>query len=313
MVNLGCFVLWRTVYIPSKLPTLPPSTATVIRVTRKRADSVHTESACFITQFSRKFCHHHDGGDDLKRQKQRDSDGEFGMLRLVAHCVHTQQTAHASAQRRNGHQGRFRNAPEFFLCLVLVRKHKHKTGRIDCNEVKKEKIFHTDFLSGGIFVKKLWILLALASLLCGCAAEETLETVSDDIIQPVMAQPGEISVRLPDNAVAPVLESDSEQVYLSEDYEIIVETVSGGDLSATIQRISGYTPDNLTVMETAQDGAKRYDFVWASAGENGDQLGRAVILDDGNYHYCLSVLRDADTTEKSQIVWRDVFDSFKLI
>lgn len=113
--------------------------------------------------------------------------------------------------------------------------------------------------------------------------------------------------------MAPVLESDSEQVYLSEDYEIIVETVSGGDLSATIQRISGYTPDNLTVMETAQDGAKRYDFVWASAGENGDQLGRAVILDDGNYHYCLSVLRDADTTEKSQIVWRDVFDSFKLV
>ena len=146
-------------------------------------------------------------------------------------------------------------------------------------------------------MKKLWILLALASLLCGCTSEETLETISDDIVQPVMAQP----------------ESDSEQVYLSEDYEIIVETVSGGDLSATIQRISGYTPDNLTVMETAQDGAKRYDFVWASAGENGDQLGRAVILDDGNYHYCLSVLRDADTTEKSQIVWRDVFDSFKLV
>ena len=152
-------------------------------------------------------------------------------------------------------------------------------------------------------MKKLWILLALASLLCGCTSEETLETISDDIVQPVMAQPGEISVRLPDNAVAPVLESDSEQVYLSEDYEIIVETVSGGDLSATIQRISGYTPDNLTVMETAQDGAKRYDFVWASAG----------VLDDGNYHYCLSVLRDADTTEKSQIVWRDVFDSFKLV
>ena len=149
-------------------------------------------------------------------------------------------------------------------------------------------------------MKKLWILLALTLLLCGCAAEETLETVSDDIIQPVMAQPGEISVRLPDNAVAPVLESDSEQVYLSEDYEIIVETVGGGDLSATIQRISGYTPDNLTVMETAQDGAKRYDFVWASAG-------------DGNYHYCLSVLRDADTTEKSQIVWRDVFDSFCIV
>ena len=162
-------------------------------------------------------------------------------------------------------------------------------------------------------MKKVWILLALAAILCGCASEETLETVSDDIVQPAMAQPGEVSVRLPDNAVAPVLESDSEQVYLSEDYEIVVETVSGGDLSATVQRISGYRADNLTVMETAQDGVKRYDFVWASAGENGDRLGRAVILDDGNYHYCLSVLRDADSEKTSQIVWRDVFDSFRLI
>ena len=114
-----------------------------------------------------------------------------------------------------------------------------------------------------------------------------------------MAQPGEISVRLPDNAVAPVLESDSEQVYLSEDYEIIVETVGGGDLSATRQQISGYTPDNLTVMETAQDGAKRYDFVWASAGENGDQLGRAVILDDGNYRITVCPFSGTRTPRKS--------------
>lgn len=162
-------------------------------------------------------------------------------------------------------------------------------------------------------MRKVWILLILSVLLCGCAAEETLETVADDMVQPVMAQPAQVTVRLPDNAVAPVLESDSEQVYLSEDYEIVIETVSGGDLSATIQKVSGYTPDNLTVMETEQDGAKRYDFVWASAGENGDMLGRAVILDDGNYHYCLSVLWDADTTETSQIVWRDVFDSFQLV
>ena len=101
-------------------------------------------------------------------------------------------------------------------------------------------------------MKKVWILLILPALLSGCAAEETLETIADDIAQPVMAQPAQISVDLPDNAVAPVLESDAEQVYLSEEYEIIIETVSAGDLSATVQRISGYTPDNLTVMETEQ-------------------------------------------------------------
>lgn len=151
-----------------------------------------------------------------------------------------------------------------------------------------------------------------ALLLSGCAAEETFETVADDWVAPVMAQPREISVRLPDNAVAPVLESDSEQVYLSEDYEIVIETLSSGDLNATVQSISGYGKDQLTVMETQWDGVSRYEFVWVSAGERGDRLGRAVILDDGDYHYCMSVLRDADATEMSQVVWSDVFNSFAL-
>ena len=66
-------------------------------------------------------------------------------------------------------------------------------------------------------------------------------------------------------------------------------------------------------MQTQRDGVDRYEFVWVSAGEKGERLGRAVILDDGNYHYCMSVLRDADSTEKTQIVWRDVFASFTLV
>lgn len=162
-------------------------------------------------------------------------------------------------------------------------------------------------------MKKLCFLIPLALMLCGCAAEETFETISDELVMPVMAQPRQITVRLPDNAVAPVLESDSEQVYMSQDYEIIIETLSSGDLNATIQGLSGYGKEQLTVMETQQDSVTRYDFVWVSAGEAGDRLGRAVILDDGSYHYCMSVLRDAETVEKSQIVWSDVFNSFALI
>lgn len=155
------------------------------------------------------------------------------------------------------------------------------------------------------------LLMIMALLLCGCGARETLETISDEPVQPVMAQPREISVRLPDNAVAPVLESEAEQVYLSEAYELVIETVASGDLDATVRRISGYGRDQLTVMETQWDDVTRYEFVWAAAGENGERLGRAVILDDGDYHYCMSVLRDAEAV--SQVVWRDVFASFELI
>lgn len=155
------------------------------------------------------------------------------------------------------------------------------------------------------------LLILMTILLCGCRAQETFETIADDPVRTVMAQPREISVHLPDNAVAPVLEGETEQVYMSEDYEIVIETLSSGDLDATMRGICGYGRERLTVMETQWDDVTRYEFVWAAAGENGDRLGRAVILDDGEYHYCMSVLRDAEAV--SQVVWRDVFASFGLV
>ena len=155
--------------------------------------------------------------------------------------------------------------------------------------------------------------LLLALLLSGCGAKETLETVADDIpLQPVLAQPAQISVRLPDNAVSPVLESDTQQLYFCEDYEIAIETRSSGDLSGTITALTGFAPEQLTVMHTSPEGVDRYEFVWAAAGEDGDRLGRGVVLDDGSYHYCMSVLRDAENPKKSQVVWSDVFSSFAL-
>lgn len=162
-------------------------------------------------------------------------------------------------------------------------------------------------------MKKIWVILPLVLLLQGCGAEDTLETISDELVQSVMASPRQITVRLPDDTVAPVLESDQEQVYLCQDYEILVETMASGDLNETVRHLSGYEKEKLTLVQTEQEDVKRYEFVWVSAGEEGERLGRAVILDDGNYHYCLSVLRDADSTANSQIVWSDVFQSFGLV
>ena len=158
---------------------------------------------------------------------------------------------------------------------------------------------------------KRWLCcLLLVFLLCGCGAEETLETVADEWMVPAMAQPREISLRLPENLVMPVLEQEGRKLYLGEDYEIAVETLAAGDLNATVQTLGGYEKDQVTVLETQQGDVNRYDFVWATRGEEGNLLGRAVILDDGEYHYCLSVLR---TAGEAQIVWQDVFASFALI
>lgn len=160
---------------------------------------------------------------------------------------------------------------------------------------------------------KKWIAISAAMLLLtGCGAEETFETVSDELIQQVSAEVRQMVVTLPLEAASPAVESDSGQMYICGDYDIYQQTLEAGDLNATIQTISGYGKEDLTVMETMQDDCKRYDFVWVSAGEIGDRVGRATILDDGNYHYCLSVLGDADTSDQYRGIWQSMFDSFGL-
>lgn len=163
-------------------------------------------------------------------------------------------------------------------------------------------------------MKKQWIWILLPFLLAGCGTRDTFETVADEPAAEVaVADPARITVKLPEDAVAPVLQNESRQLYLCEDYEILLENRPGGDLAETIRYLSGYERDRLTVMHTTREGVQRYEFVWAAAGEEGTRLGRAVVLDDGRYHYCLSVLRDADPDAVSQILWEDVFSSFALV
>lgn len=161
-------------------------------------------------------------------------------------------------------------------------------------------------------MKQFITVLMIMLLLCGCGTEETLETVADEMVVPVMAQPRNIHVSLPGEAAIPTVEGSEGRIYVCEDYEIMIQTYPSGDLDATVREMSGHSGKELTVMATERDGAQRYDFVWASAGEGGDLLGRGVILDDGAYHYTMAVTRLADTTETSQISWNQVFDSFSL-
>lgn len=162
-------------------------------------------------------------------------------------------------------------------------------------------------------MRKCCVFVLAALLLAGCGSQETFETVSDELIQAVSAEIKEVMLTLPADAVSPAAETEHGELYLCGDYDIHRQTLEAGDLNATIQSISGYRREDLTVMETRQDGCRRYEFVWVSAGEVGDRVGRCTILDDGNYHYCLSVLGDAEAAERYQSIWQSMFDSFALI
>ncbi len=161
-------------------------------------------------------------------------------------------------------------------------------------------------------MKKCLLIILCCLILNGCAAEETFETVADEQAQPVMAPVREMTMELPSEAASPTVESDSGRIYLCDGYEISVQTFASGDLNQTIQTISGYTRQELTVMHRELDALDRYDFVWASAGETGDRVGRAAILDDGSYHYVLMVLGDAEIAHAKLPDWSYMFGSFRL-
>lgn len=161
-------------------------------------------------------------------------------------------------------------------------------------------------------MKKLWVIALLALLLTGCGSKEVMETVADEWVVPVMAQPLQITVDLPGEAAMPVSESDSGRLYLCQDYEIALQTLSSGDLDATLRSVTGHGKNELTVLETLRSGLPCYEFTWTCAGENGDRIGQGILMDDGNYHYVMTALWDADKTESMQVVWSEVFSSFGL-
>ena len=160
--------------------------------------------------------------------------------------------------------------------------------------------------------KIVWI-LTLSLVLCGCGTQETMETVADEMVVPVLAEPREIFVALPEDSALPVMESEYGTLYICRDYDVMIQTVEAGDLDETVRRVSGFGVEDLTVIETGEGELDRYEFVWTSAGELGQQIGRATILDDGTWHYVLSATMDAQKIGEYQEVWNGIFESFSLV
>ena len=163
-------------------------------------------------------------------------------------------------------------------------------------------------------MKKCLILAGMVLLLTGCGSEEVMETVSDDYLQPVMAQMQQVVVSLPEEAAVAVLEDASAgSIYLCDGYTVTLQTTQSGDLSKTLRAATGFAKEDLRLIQTKYDGLTRTEGVWTAIGENGDQLGRFAVLDDGSYHYVLTCMADAEKTEQLQPVMEDLFGSFRLV
>lgn len=154
-------------------------------------------------------------------------------------------------------------------------------------------------------IVKTWVKITVALLalvLSACGPEETpvLETVGEGAYEQPKPVAADIEVMIPEEAVKEAMADGlGGELYTWEGHTLQLQTVEGGDIRRTVESVTGFDYDGLTVMASKKDGLMYYQTVWCTAGEEGTLLGRALIADDGNYHYCLSLLsaEDSDSAE----------------
>ncbi len=163
-------------------------------------------------------------------------------------------------------------------------------------------------------MKKFWAIPLAALLLAGCSKKATLETIGDIPDAPASTTMQQVLVDLPPELSTPTLQDETTgKLHLCDDYTVLVQTLEAGDLKRTVQTATGMDMENLQMIQTKQGNAKRYQFVWASNGENGIQVGRGCVLDDGAYHYVLTAMADESKAGKVQPAWQEIFASFRVI
>jgi len=159
-------------------------------------------------------------------------------------------------------------------------------------------------------MKKQCLMMALVLLLCGCSTEQTFEMVTDELVLNASVQPREILLTLPEETLLPAMETNQGTLYLCDGYDISVQTLQSGDLDATVRQISGFGREELTIMQTKAGDYTCYEFVWTAATDLGQQVGRAMILEDTDYHYTLCAVAPEKHAEEYQQIWNGIFDSF---
>lgn len=160
-------------------------------------------------------------------------------------------------------------------------------------------------------MKKLLLMLCGMLLLSGCAVQ-TFEKVEDENVVPAMGSPATLLVDLPEEAAAPAMQGTSGTLYFCGDYDLMVEVMPSGNLGNTLQTLTGFSREELDLIQTTRCGVDCYEGAWSAAGEAGDHVGRVIVLDDGSFHYCVSIIGMAEDAGTCAEDWNAILESVSL-
>lgn len=156
-------------------------------------------------------------------------------------------------------------------------------------------------------MRKLAIFLMLL-MLWGCSEE--YETVMDEHFLPEQVEAGTVSFLLPEQAAVYTMENaDDAKLWLLEDYQISTHTYPSGDLDSTLMHLTGFKRDEIMLISRETGNMTRYECIWTTMDGEGQQMNRAVILDDGNHHYAVCLQGSAEASAEHAEEWNQIMAS----
>jgi len=162
-------------------------------------------------------------------------------------------------------------------------------------------------------MKKLIYVLPVLVLLTGCAVQETFETVADIYEITAVQSSYKLALDFPEEASAYTMKTEDGALYECEGYSLCTQSIPGDSIDKTLEKLTGYRKDALSVIQTQSGEFQRYDFAWAVAGEGVQQICRGVILDDGTVHHAVTVMADYDRAGELLETWQKLLGSAHLI
>jgi len=161
---------------------------------------------------------------------------------------------------------------------------------------------------------KKWLMgvtLMLVAVLCGCNGE-LYEVVGDvSTIEPDIT-PQKVRFEVPKDENITVMNTDKGVLYLGENYDISLQICPSGNLDQTMRAVTGYSRKQLAITELSEKNVDRYVCAWSAVSDEGELVGRCTILDDGRFHYCLTVLVKADMAGELRNTVDAVFADYSL-
>ena len=147
-------------------------------------------------------------------------------------------------------------------------------------------------------------------LLCGCSAKEAavVEYVTDTWAAPaytlVFSAPQEFSQQT----------FAEGEVYQSQDGAVLLvsEVMPGADLEQAVQAVSGFSWDELEHVCIEREEWTECYLSWACVTEQGVQLSRCTLMDDGKCCYALTMTQPADQVSDNRQLEEDIFSTVSL-